>query len=365
MVRANLVTAVVLLAAASAAASCEDRDDRCFFWSQVGECERQPAFMARSCAPSCGLPCQSSVAVAPDSSASGANDALPAGSAEAPHLVLFGQPSGELERLPLVTGGSEIVSLKAGGTHLLVLLASGAVHAWGDNHAGQLGLPSVARRTPFTRSQAPRVYWPAHVGAAPDAAAAAIDAGHSNSGALLADGTLLLWGDNSHAQCGVPTEATPLDPAPPELERAHTQVAMPVRVQGLPKVASFSLGQVHTLAVTRGGEVWSIGDASFGAMCNATDVEVPWLARCELPLRGGEAVASVAAGAFHSLVVTNTGRLLAWGDNTHGQLGPGRRAGFVYALMEELQAGHADVGQDEMDVELDGAAEVRASSSCS
>ena len=40
-----------------------------------------------------------------------------------------------------------------------------------------------------------------------------------------------------------------------------------------------------------------------------------------LPLEPGEHVASAATFTFHSAAITDGGRLLLWGDNSHGQLG--------------------------------------------
>lgn len=58
-----------------------------------------------------------------------------------------------------------------------------------------------------------------------------------------------------------------------------------------------------------------------------------------LPLLEGEEVTSVAAGFYHSLVTTSHGRVLGFGDNTHGQLGKGRQSGFTYQLLQEAESG--------------------------
>lgn len=41
------------------------------------------------------------------------------------------------------------------------------------------------------------------------------------------------------------------------------------------------------------------------------------------PVRIGSGYASVAAGGEHSLAITTDGRVMAWGDNSFGQLGVG------------------------------------------
>ena len=118
---------------------------------------------------------------------------------------------------------------------------------------------------------------------------------------------------------------------------------MPIAVQLRSKVSRFSLGEVHTLVLTAHGDVYTFGNDGFGATCNGTvgkeeaPERIQGLHRCELPLRDGEEVVDVAAGGFHSMVLTSHHRVLIWGDNSHGQLGSDRKDGFVYSLLQDAQ----------------------------
>ena len=138
--------------------------------------------------------------------------------------------------------------------------------------------------------------------------------------------------------------------------------AVPLRTP----IAAFSLGEVHTLVLTSAGEVYSFGDNSFGAACNgsspidvhaseggatataATDA----FSRCDLPLMEGERVTDVAAGSFHSLAFTSYGRVLGWGDSSHGQLGSERKDGYVYSLLQEAQSARVDNAEIEAQIEM-------------
>ena len=82
------------------------------------------------------------------------------------------------------------------------------------------------------------------------------------------------------------------------------------------------------------------------------------LAKREQPLDVGETATAVHAGAFHSLVTTSTGRLLAFGDNSYGQLGSARQQGFMHSLMQEAQAGVRELDEDAFETELAHAASV-------
>eukprot|EP00900_Chrysochromulina_parva_P003581 jgi/Chrpa1/13223/Chrysochromulina_OHIO_Genome00023924-RA len=331
-----------MAASTAALPPCLDRHEQCHMWAQIGECE-VAAFMALNCPVSCGHACLTTPGTPSDSQAR-------------QQVVMLGARSDE--RIDFPGPRQAIAEMHAGELHLVLRLASGVVLTFGDDSMGQLGSPRIARATPVTRRPPRRVFWPppyTHL------RAVAVGAGRMTSGALLSDGSLIVFGDNSRGQCGVPPEQTPMDPAPPELDALSLIVAVPMRVPFPRAIAAFSLGEVHSLILTTDGEVWSFGDGSFGATCNGTEpfhsrVVPEQFGLCELGLHEGERIVSLVAGAFHSTVLTSNDRVLVWGDNTHGQLGASRKSGYVYSSLHEAQRrGSEDVDEDELQAELERA----------
>eukprot|EP00325_Prymnesiales_sp_UTEX-LB-985_P033968 CAMPEP_0174743904 /NCGR_PEP_ID=MMETSP1094-20130205/82823_1 /TAXON_ID=156173 /ORGANISM="Chrysochromulina brevifilum, Strain UTEX LB 985" /LENGTH=532 /DNA_ID=CAMNT_0015948193 /DNA_START=1 /DNA_END=1595 /DNA_ORIENTATION=+ len=327
---------LLLLPLVSATPLCRDNHEQCFFWAQVGECETAQGFMLATCAAACSH-CDIGTADGDDEAE---EDPHVRPTLIGQHVISLGQGSAEPIPFPL-RHHDPIIALEAGELHLIMLMQSGLVMTFGDDSMGQLGHPRIARATPVTRRQPRPVLWPAPL---TQRHARAVSAGRMYSGALLVDGTFVAWGDNTHSQCGVPAEMTPMDSAPLELEALSLIVAVPMKVPFAKPLKAISLGEVHSLVLTTDGEVWAIGDGSFGAACNVTADAAAGdevFTRCDLGLEEGESVSSIAAGAFHSIVTTSLGRVLTWGDNTHGQLGPGRKRGYVYNMLQEAQAGAA------------------------
>ena len=353
---------VLALLMASLTAACRDAREACYLWSTVGECESNQQYMSANCAASCGQcdedePVQLVVAAGgaaarPDASA------LLRDSGDA-SIVLVRRELADIELLPLgIVPPDRIVALAAGELHLVMLTANGAVITWGDGRMGQLGRPSSPSRAPFTQRAPGRMSWP--LPTPRDAPAVGIGAGHMHSAAVLHGGTLMMWGDNSHSQCGVSFEETPVDDAPLDLEMLDAVVAMPLQVP-LPAAAAaaaVSCGEVHTLVLTADGDVYAFGDNGYGQCGNVTEHVTTEPLLVPLPLDVGETATAVHAGAFHSLVTTSTGRLLAFGDNSYGQLGGARQQGFMHSLMQEAQAGVRELDEDAFETELAHAASV-------
>src|SRR5262249_10806271 len=80
-------------------------------------------------------------------------------------------------------------------------------------------------------------------------------------------------------------------------------------------------GCEHSLALTSTGEVLAWGANRDGELGNGSttpsDVPIP------VPLTVGTTVKAISTGQTHSLALTSTGQVLAWGDNESGQLGIG------------------------------------------
>jgi alpha-tubulin suppressor-like RCC1 family protein len=88
-----------------------------------------------------------------------------------------------------------------------------------------------------------------------------------------------------------------------------------VLVSGLADVIAISAGARHSLALTRDGRVYSWGASSGGGYNGGgvTPREVAGLSN----------VVAISAGVAHSLAVTSDGNVFAWGNNDDGQLGDG------------------------------------------
>ncbi len=99
-----------------------------------------------------------------------------------------------------------------------------------------------------------------------------------------------------------------------------------VAAGGFPEgVGVDTAGPGHSLAVTSTGAVLAWGYSADGELAdgNRTNSDVP--EKVKLPT--GRKVTAVAAGELHSLAVTSTGAVLAWGGNNFGQLGDGSYEG--------------------------------------
>jgi alpha-tubulin suppressor-like RCC1 family protein len=114
---------------------------------------------------------------------------------------------------------------------------------------------------------------------------------------------------------------------------------VPVRVQ-LPsgtKVTQARAGCFHTVALTSKGHVLAWGDNSFGQLGNGSTVSSDAPVRVKLP--SGTKVTAVRAGCLFSLALTSKGHVLAWGDNTDGQFGNGTTTGSDTPVRVRLAQG--------------------------
>lgn len=210
----------------------------------------------------------------------------------------------ELERPVQVPGVTGAIAVAAGWDHSLALLANGTVLAWGDGVDGQLG------NEPDDDAKRSR---PLPVEQLPPAVA--IAAGGNRSFAILRDGTVRGWGSSALGTLG---DGSLLPSLASGAKREY-----PVRVKNLHDVVQVAVDASRlALALEKDGTVWSWGPGPLG---NGTSDRsgVP------VQLPGIRNAIGVAVGNDHALVLLGDGTVVGWGKNDRGQLGyaPTRSAG--------------------------------------
>ena len=171
---------------------------------------------------------------------------------------------------------SSVLSVAAGDSHSLALLASGLVVAWGDNTYGQTSLPNQLIPGYYVGPW----WYPIWVNNPNWMPVQAIAAGRNHNLAVLTNGTVVAWGDNSFGQSSPPPN--------------------------LSNVVAVTAGYLHSVALCSNGTVVAWGDNTFGQ----TNVSL-----------GLSNVVAIAAGDFDTLALLSNGNIIGWGDDTFGQLG--------------------------------------------
>jgi len=192
--------------------------------------------------------------------------------------------------------------VSAGLVHSLFIHLDGRLFVMGDNSFGQLGTGLPEDQTEPVFVNLPEE-------------AAAVSAGAYHSLVLGKSGSVYAFGRNAFGQLGTGT-----------IENVPT----PERVESLPSASAVAAGAYHSLILGTDGSVWAFG-SNTESQCGPALSESIQNEKGELVARrvirpqkiiDSQAIA-IAAGAAHSLVLMADGRVLAFGDNQHGQLGDG------------------------------------------
>jgi alpha-tubulin suppressor-like RCC1 family protein len=193
--------------------------------------------------------------------------------------------------LAVTRADAAVSSVAAGSNHNLALISDGTVRAWGDNSGGELGDGTTTQRNSPVQV----------IGLA---GVVAVAAGHSHSIAVKSDGTVWNWGSNESGDLG---------------DGTTTQRNTPVQVSGLAGVVAVAAGYSHSLAVRSNGTVWAWGDNASGELGDGTTNQ----RNTPVQVSGLTQVVGVSAGDHFSLAVRSDGTVMAWGINQAGELGNG------------------------------------------
>lgn len=194
-----------------------------------------------------------------------------------------------------------IVKISAGGLHSLALSASGTVFSWGCNDEKAIGHTADEFTVGLVTGLASKVVQ--------------VACGDSISAALDEHGNVYTWGTfrDSRGILGF-NKNNLMQPTPTQVP-----LKVPVKVIGA--------GANHMLALTVDHELYTWGSGEKGQLgrrilerhkmsaLNPTNITSKKQRR--------SAFVNIACGSYHSLAITETNELYAWGLNNYGQLGLG------------------------------------------
>lgn len=199
--------------------------------------------------------------------------------------------------------------IAAGNDFTLAIKTDGSLWAWGDNTAGQLGLGDVTRRSEPTLVSTGSVLSPWVSVAAGNSFALAVKFTYLPLLPPLPSIStydLYTWGNNTVGQLGIGTtggvETTPQLVAGGDWDKD-----------------AIAGGNGHAVARKLDGRLFTWGSNTMGQLGNSsyTASSVPVQAATNM-------VAKVAACGECSVAVANSGTLWSWGSNSDGQIGTGQ-----------------------------------------
>ena len=194
----------------------------------------------------------------------------------------------------IVTLGTSVVQIRGGLRHSCAVIADGSVKCWGDNSFGQLGDGTT------TRQLNPEVV----VGLGTGVVSLAI--GEAHSCALMKDGSAKCWGLNAGGQLG---DGSTTD--------RHTPISIPTLGTSVKQLCT---GTSHSCAMMSDGSVRCWGDNYSGELGDGTTVRQT---SPEVVTALGTGVKQVVCGGFHTCALMLDNSVRCWGANFGGQLGDG------------------------------------------
>ncbi|PAA90562.1 hypothetical protein BOX15_Mlig000225g1 [Macrostomum lignano] len=209
--------------------------------------------------------------------------------------------------------GLHALRVACGPTHTLVMIEGGRCFGFGNNSDGQL------------TGEATDLPEPVELLYLDGKDIKDIAAGRSFNLMLSKQGDLYAWGSNAEGCLG---QGAGLE----ESRDALVLVELPERV------VAMAAGAYHAACVLANGQVYAWGESEGGKLGLPGSEEKEYFYTPQrVPLPDGQAARSVACGLQHTLVLTETGRLLSCGTGDSGQLGLG--ADRLYApLMTPVEA---------------------------
>uniref|UniRef100_A0A1B6CWH0 RCC1-like domain-containing protein n=1 Tax=Clastoptera arizonana TaxID=38151 RepID=A0A1B6CWH0_9HEMI len=209
-------------------------------------------------------------------------------------------------------------TISAGNTHV-ALVRNGSVYVWGHAAYGCLGIGPIISQSVMP-TQVPFFY-------VLGIQVLSVACGKAHTLALTDNG-LYSWGSSKYGQLGIGVTSQSSEPR--LIERLYNE-----------RVTSVMAGQYHSLALTTEGWLYTWGWGVHGQLGHNSVEDCHYPCRVEALL--AEVCVACSGGHAHTIVLTSTGRVWAFGSSVFGQLGTGSNAKSnhpvqVFGLPEKITA---------------------------
>lgn len=205
----------------------------------------------------------------------------------------------------------KIIQAHCGSYYTLLLTSTGQILSAG---AGEIGINCDFDQdgTPITKDQPEFKVIPLHKFGGTKITFLA--AGEHHAGAINESGHLFTWGLNIDSQCGIPCNP---DGEFPQI------ISTPVQPFKDPseKLTFVACGGRHTLALSSSHTVYAWGNNSFGQLGLSIEENESFSTPREVCHFREKIVSWLAAGTSHSVALTIEGYCYTWGRNNYGQIG--------------------------------------------
>jgi len=244
----------------------------------------------------------------------------------------------------------QIVDIKAGCNHVLILTALGRVYAMGQNESGECGVGNglnyVKKPAPIPFDEGRKI--------------TAISCGRLHSLFVDDGGQLLVCGYNYCGQLGIANHGAGAELSMSlgdEVDSDSGDVAddddgdlgesidgsLIIRTPTMNdylrdaqvEVAQVYCGSYHSLCITRKGECYSFGHNGHGNLGKGSTTEWgegEWTPH-RLAMPKGDRFVGASCGAEHSMLLTAGNAVVVFGDNTHHQCSVSTRTSIVEPLV--------------------------------
>jgi alpha-tubulin suppressor-like RCC1 family protein len=199
--------------------------------------------------------------------------------------------------------GKNITTIAAGLLHSLALSDDGKVYAAGRNNLGQLGLDNITNSYTFTE-----------ISSLSDKNITAVAAYSDSSFALSHNGKVYAAGKNDHGQLGLGDTVN------------HTAFTEVTSLKGK-KIVAIAVSTFHTLALSDDGKVYAAGRNHIGQL--GFDDKIGSDNFRKVSSLNDKYIIAIKVGDYHSLALSDEGKVYAAGTNNNGQLGMGNIKEYI------------------------------------